>query len=107
MEEYVVGIAASISEELMATDTIRQRPPQCQQVRASSNNGDSGYDGAASGNRSAGDGGMEGKHHDTGVGEVTADDSDAGDVEVVGKGNEVGDGGVNRMLHIQILGGEV
>ncbi|KAL4327020.1 hypothetical protein AHAS_Ahas13G0058300 [Arachis hypogaea] len=107
MEEYVVGIAASISEELMTTDTIRRRPLQCRQVQASSNNGDSGYDGAAGGNRGAGDGGMEGKHHDTGAGEVMADDSDAGDVEVVGEGNEVGDGGVNRMLHIQILGSEV
>ncbi|KAL1361961.1 hypothetical protein AAHE18_03G044000 [Arachis hypogaea] len=102
MEEDAVGIAASILEELMATDTNRRRPLQCRQVRASSNNGDAGYDGAGGGNRGAGDDGMEGKYHDTGAGEVAADDSDAGDVDVEGEGNEVDDGGVNHMLHRQI-----
>ncbi|XLR55785.1 hypothetical protein S83_006457 [Arachis hypogaea] len=73
MDEDAVGIAASISEELMAKDTNRRRPIQCRKVRASINNGDASYDGAAGGKRGVGDGSMEGKHHDTGAGEVAGE----------------------------------
>ncbi|KAL4316963.1 hypothetical protein AHAS_Ahas15G0337600 [Arachis hypogaea] len=91
MEENAMGIAAIISEELVATDTNRRRLFQCRHVRASSDHGDAGYDGVAGGNGSGSDRGKDGKYHDTCTGEVAVNENNIGDGNVASNGNEIDD----------------
>ncbi|XP_057734701.1 putative cysteine-rich receptor-like protein kinase 23 [Arachis stenosperma] len=86
MEENAVGIAATVSEELVATDTNRRRLLQCRHVRASSGPGDTGYGSVAGGNESAGDRDKDGKYHDTCTGDFAVDENDVGDGNVADKG---------------------